>query len=76
MKIGSNRAYLELPEGENAAQSVSFEDEGSMTAVAMSETHAEIEAIYNANGVRISRIEKGVNIVKYSNGRTVKVVVN
>ncbi len=76
VKIGPNRAYLELPEGENAAESVSFEDEGSMTAVAMSETHAEIEAIYNAYGVRISRIEKGVNIVKYSNGRTVKVVVN
>ena len=76
VKIGPNRAYLILPDGENAVQSISFDDESNKTAVAMSETHAEIEAIYNANGVRISHIGKGVNIVKYSNGRTVKVVVN
>lgn len=32
-------------------------------------------AIYNANGVRISKMQKGINIVKMSNGDTKKVLV-
>lgn len=33
------------------------------------------EAVYNANGQRIDKLQKGVNIVRYANGQTRKVMV-
>lgn len=36
---------------------------------------AHAVAFYNANGQQISKLESGLNIIKYSNGKTVKTVV-
>ena len=36
---------------------------------------AEIEAIYTINGTRVNNLQKGLNIVKMSNGKTQKVYV-
>ena len=37
--------------------------------------NGEIEAIYNVNGQRLSELQKGVNIVRYTNGMTAKLMV-
>lgn len=37
---------------------------------------AQIKAVYDINGVRKSQLTKGINIVKLSNGKTKKVVVD
>lgn len=36
---------------------------------------ATVEAVYNLSGVKMSKLNKGLNIVKYSNGEVRKVVV-
>ena len=42
--------------------------------VAKSEEKPQIIEIYNAAGMKISAFEKGINIVKYSNGETKKII--
>lgn len=39
------------------------------------EGNREIEAIFNVNGQRLQKLQKGVNIVKYTGGATAKVMV-
>ncbi len=39
------------------------------------ENVAEIEAIYNATGQKVDAFTKGINIVRYSNGVTKKVMI-
>ena len=38
-------------------------------------TNNAFEAIYSADGVKLNRIEKGVNILKMSDGTTRKVIL-
>jgi hypothetical protein len=45
--------------------------------VAVEETtsnEAIVVAIYNANGIRIATMQKGINLLRMSDGTTVKVV--
>lgn len=39
-------------------------------------TENDIKEIYNVNGQKIDRMSKGINIVKYSNGKVKKIFVN
>jgi hypothetical protein len=38
-------------------------------------TSAEIEAIYNLYGIRIPSLQKGINIIKYTDGSSKKILV-
>ncbi len=76
VKIGPHRAYLCLEDDSQPGNMIGFDDEETHINIAMSEGRTEVVAIYNARGMRIEKPEKGVNIVKYANGRTVKVIVN
>ena len=72
--IGANRAYLvtDTPSKTNA---IEMEMENGPTSVEMVEACPEIIGIFSTNGTQKERMSKGVNIIKYSNGKTVKVVV-
>ncbi|MBR6981252.1 MAG: CotH kinase family protein [Prevotella sp.] len=71
--MGDNRAYLELDSPELANPIIL--DEEMSTYASVSEKSAEIVGIYNMDGVKLQHTVKGVNILKYSNGKTEKVVV-
>lgn len=45
------------------------------TSISSTQANATIVDIYSVNGVRMAKMQKGVNIVKMSNGKVVKVLV-
>lgn len=81
--IPANRAYLMISKAASSVGNAiifTFDEEniGGTTAidnVATDENEASIEAIYNASGARIGRLQQGVNIIRMSNGAVKKVFV-
>lgn len=72
IKVAKNRCYL-TPQAEGAAKiAFSF---GNPTAVTSVNANATVSAIYNAAGARVSATQKGMNIIKYSDGSVKKVLV-
>ena len=72
--VGANRAYLTVPSNVKA---FFFPGEGEATAIEGIEalTAGEYEAIYTLGGVKVNALQKGVNVVRLKNGKTVKVNV-
>lgn len=77
VKVAPFRAYIHPTEAGAKANSLSIriaDEDDDVTAVetlnALTEGNAEY---YDMNGRRINSLQKGVNIVKYGNGKTVKV---
>ena len=76
IKIGPHRAYLVFDDGDASANpSVGLGEDGFVTSVSMEHDAPQIIGIYKMNGMRVEKMTKGVNLVKYDNGRTVKIVV-
>lgn len=74
VKMGNNRAYLELTN--TPSTNIIVFDEETPTCVSLPEKNVEITGIYNMNGVQVEHLVKGVNIIRYSNGKTRKIVNN
>ena len=78
--LGAYRWYLTFePKGDNYAKpSISFteaaEDATSISA-ANADENTEIEGYYSVNGVRSNVPVKGMNIVKFKNGKTKKIMI-
>ncbi len=64
--IGGFNLYY-LGDGQEAEEDVAVEETTSNEAI--------VVAIYNANGIRITTMQKGINLLRMSDGTTVKVVV-
>lgn len=79
--IPANRAYLVKSKSAVSSASAilfSFDDDDYLEEilnVATDENEASVEAIYNAAGARVSRLQEGVNIIRMSNGVVKKVFV-
>ena len=58
-------------ESENAPT----EDEGELTGIDAVNAASAVEAIYTVTGAQTNSLQKGINIVKYANGKVVKVLV-
>ena len=70
--VKAYRCYLTAPA--NEIKAFFFGDEVTgINGVDAADT--EIEAIYTINGTRVNNLQKGLNIVKMSNGKTQKVYV-
>lgn len=67
------RCYLTAPASEIKAFFIF--DDGATGINGVDAADAEIEAIYTVNGVKVNSLQKGLNIVKMSNGKTQKVLV-
>ena len=78
--LGAYRWYIKPdPKGDNYAKpSISFteadEDATSISAT-IADENTEIEGYYSVNGVRSDVPVKGMNIVKYKNGKTKKIMI-
>lgn len=74
--VKANRCYITLPTS-SSAKMLSFATEEEETAINAINalTSGKIETIYNASGVRQSSLQKGMNIVKMSDGSVQKILV-
>ena len=74
VKMPAYRAYLTI---DNAAGVKAFSFGGETTGINGVETLTDgaVESIYTINGTRVNSLQKGLNIVKMSNGQTQKVLV-
>ena len=71
--IKGMRAYLLLPEG-SEAKTVTFDISDTPTSIKTATTATPV-AIYDLQGNRLSRMAKGVNIIKQANGSVTKVII-
>jgi hypothetical protein len=72
--VGSNHAYLTVEDA--SARDAFFFGEGETTAISMLKALSEgTVEIYNLNGVKQSKLQKGTNILKMSDGSIRKVMV-
>lgn len=72
--VGSNHAYLTVEAA--SARDAFFFGEGETTAISMLKALSEgTVEIYNLNGVKQSKLQKGTNILKMSDGSIRKVMV-
>ena len=79
--LGSYRWYLKVtPREENADYaniSINFVEGDETTAIdqMFADPNAEIEGIYTVDGMKLHKPVKGLNIVKYTDGRTKKLYI-
>ncbi len=73
--VKANRCYITLPTSSSAKMlSFATEEETAINAI-NALTSGKIETIYNASGVRQPSLQKGMNIVKMSDGTIQKILV-
>lgn len=73
--VKANRCYITLPTSSSAKMlGFATEEETAINAI-NALTSGKIETIYNASGVRQSSLQKGMNIVKMSDGTIQKILV-
>lgn len=78
--IGSYRWYIKRTGKESTDAKSSFvfvEDNNETTKITNVETidSDEIDGIYSSNGVKLDTPQKGMNIVRYKNGKTKKIII-
>ncbi len=73
--VPAGKAYLKLEE-ESEVKAIFFPgDEATAISGIASLTSAGVKGIYNAAGAKVNSLQKGVNIVKTADGKTLKVYV-
>ena len=73
INVPAYRAYLTVSGSD--VKSFNFGDDTTDISALEALTNNAFEAIYSADGVKLNRIEKGVNILKMSDGTTRKVIL-
>ena len=72
--VGNNRCYLNVPAG-GEVKAFFFDDEATGINGVETLTDGTVESIFTISGTRVNSLQKGLNIVKMSNGKTQKVLV-
>ena len=72
--VGNNRCYLNVPAG-GEVKAFFFDDEATGINGVETLTDGTVESIFTISGTRVNSFQKGLNIVKMSNGKTQKVLV-
>lgn len=73
VRMGANKAWLVLDE--LAANNYLLDDYATEIATVTEESPQVID-IYDMQGMRQTSIGKGVNVIRYSNGKTIKIIKN
>ena len=74
VRLGANRAFLTL-DTDAASGPIILDDSQNITSVSITEMPSTISGIYDVNGTSRQTLSKGINIIKYDNGKTIKVVI-
>ena len=75
--IKAHRAYLSVPQSSEVKLAFYFPDEeGTPTGIdTTAEENVEIAEVYSLNGQRQQGLQRGINLVRLTNGRVVKINV-
>lgn len=71
--VGANRCYLTTGNSNARAFYLGEEEETAVATIEALTTGTS--EIYDINGIRTNRLQKGINVVKLANGKTQKVIV-
>ena len=75
-EIKGFRAYIELLDKTGVARSMSYRwGEGETAIDSANNDELTVVAIYNLNGVRLDDMQEGINILRMSDGSTMKVII-
>ena len=72
--VGANHLYLTVPSAPAGVRAFFLDGETTGIDAIKALTNGEA-TIYNTNGVQIPQLQKGMNIIKMNDGRTMKVMV-
>lgn len=75
--VPAGKAYLSAPAGASEQRAFYFTEEGVQTAIEglNALVNGNIKAIYTLDGKMVDSLQKGVNVIKLSNGKVQKVIV-
>ena len=74
--LSANRAYLSLPTTSEAKTTMyHLFDTADDIGQPLSESIDRVTGIYNATGISFDKIRKGINIIKYANGKVQKIII-
>ena len=76
VRLAANRAYMRLPSGAGVKDALFFSFDDYTDGVAdFLNGEAEIEGFYDVQGKKLPRMQKGVNIIRMTDGSTRKILV-
>ena len=75
VKMGRYRAYLHFDSADAAPSMIGVDTMDNTTSISLTETAPGIVGVYDINGSSIDKMRKGVNVVKYSDGTTKKIII-
>ena len=70
VRMGANRAWIEVDDN----QANFFPLDTTTNGIAATETAPAIVDIHDMRGMRLSGIQRGINIIRYNNGKVMKVM--
>ena len=73
--LGANKAYLEVPSASSGSKGFTFSFGDIDKIVRMDNGQWTMDRVYDLQGRKISTLQKGVNIIRKSDGSTMKVIV-
>ena len=74
--VSAFRAYIKSANALSKGFTIVTDDDPTgINGVNTPESESEIVGIYTANGVKLNSLAKGINIVKYANGKSSKIIV-
>jgi hypothetical protein len=73
--LGANKAYLEVPSASSGSKGFTFSFGDIDKIVRMDNGQWTMDQVYDLQGRKISTLQKGVNIIRKSDGATMKVIV-
>ncbi|MBQ9560533.1 MAG: hypothetical protein IJ614_06100 [Prevotella sp.] len=76
VKLPKNRAYFSIGSSAGVKEAYFFGAEDDETGLAdLISGEKEVEGIYDVKGMRLPRMQKGVNVIRFTDGTTCKVTV-
>lgn len=75
MTVNPFRAYFATSSSAKSVMDVDFNETPTAIENIDANTNFEFNEVYNINGVRQNGLQKGINIIKLTNGKTMKVII-
>ena len=73
--VGDHKAWLAFDNESGTAPSLFSFDEEETNIVEMADSHLGHMNIFNIDGTPMQELKKGINIIRFANGKTVKKVI-
>ena len=76
VKMGAHRAYLSFDDDVSEVNPcIGLGEDDDASSISLQQVPSQITGIYTIDGMKVDKMKKGVNVVKYANGHAIKIVV-